>query len=229
MSEWIESPPELGPPLAGLRAAVRADAGARPFPALAEACRRAGRPDEAERVARSGLARRPDRIEAHVVLCLALLDQGRADEARRVLERVADDTLAAHGPLGDPGTVSDRELDRAFAAAETDPGEVLDADRVAQEALGEGDLALAEAFDPSAGSAFATATMAELLARQGDLESASRIRTALRDRDRPGGPAAGRAPEDPGEGLFPLDGPSRRRETLATLERWLENLRRPAR
>ena len=60
------------------RRSLGADPGAPAFPALAEANRRAGRLDEAERVAREGLRRCPELLAGRVALALALLDLGRA-------------------------------------------------------------------------------------------------------------------------------------------------------
>jgi tetratricopeptide (TPR) repeat protein len=192
-----------------LEAIVARDPGADAFPALAESHRRSGRPDEAERVAREGLRCRPDRIEARTVLCLALLDQGRNDDAHRELERAADDLLAAGVLESDySGEISEGELESAFDRAEADVEEVVDADRVAQEAIEEADLGLPEGFK--------TSTMADLLEAQGDLGGATRIRSALQLAD---------DEEHVGEGLFPLDGPVDRQKTLKTLERWLGNVR----
>jgi hypothetical protein len=110
---------------------------------------------------------------------------------------------------------------------------MVDADRVAQIALrqagadelhvegedpdghegperrGAAGIDLAPELPPS----FATATMAELLERQGDVDGASRIRANLVASQ---GAAAG-APESAAR-------PSRQR-VLSTLERWLENVR----
>lgn len=185
------------------------DPGAAAFPALAEAHRRGGRPDEAERVLREGLRCRPDRLEARAVLCLALLDQGRADDARRELECAADELLAAEVSTGDySGEISEHELESAFDRAEADVEQVLDADRLAQEAIEEADLSVPEGFN--------TATMADLLEAQGNQGAASRIRSTL---------DVGNEDDAVGEGLFPLDGPLEQQKTLKTLERWLGNVR----
>lgn len=70
-------------------------------PALAEAQRRAGHPERAEAIARETLAERPERLAARVALGLALLDQGRVEQARLELQRVLDNepahALAATG------------------------------------------------------------------------------------------------------------------------------------
>ena len=54
-----------------------------------EAQRRAGRPAEAERLARRELERDPGSARLRAALALALLDQGRVDAARDELERGA--------------------------------------------------------------------------------------------------------------------------------------------
>jgi len=92
-----------------LETLVAGPAGALAFPALAEAQRRVGRPDEAERVARAGLARAPHTTSGRVALALALLDQKRGDEARAELERlvgsdpehaIAGEAVSAQAPEG---------------------------------------------------------------------------------------------------------------------------------
>jgi len=192
-----------------LEAIVSRDPGADAFPALAEAFRRARRPDEAERVLRQGLRCCPDRTEARAVLCLTLLDQGRGDEARRELERAADDLLAAEVSAGDySGEISEHELESAFDHAEADVEQVVDADRLAREAIDDAQLGLPEGFN--------TSTMANLLEAQGDANGALRIRSSLQ---------FGLEEEDVGEGLFPLDGSLEKQKTLKTLERWLGNVR----
>jgi tetratricopeptide (TPR) repeat protein len=177
--------------------------------ASAEAQRRAGRPSEAERLARSGLARDPRSPRLRVALALALLDQQRADEAREELERV----LAAATEL--PAEVSEQELEDAFERAEPEAENLIDADRVAEQALREADLGPADEISPpgAQSSPFATRTMAELLERQGDRAGAERIRSRL-ERSRES--SAGASPNDP------------RGRVLRELERWLANLRMEA-
>ena len=160
-------------------------------------------------------------LEKAVARSLELLGLGEMQEARRELERV----LAPGGPSGVPPPaefsegVSDQELDHAFEEASPEPDQMLDADRVAQVAMRQADEALGEDLAPDeVGTAFATGTMADLLERQGDAEGAARIRAGLADADaaaalgRPG--SEGRASGRPS-----------RQHVIATLERWLDNLR----
>jgi len=102
-----------------LETLVAGPAGALAFPVLAEAQRRAGRPDEAERVAREGLRRTPHATAGRVALALALLDQKRSDEARAELERllgsdaeqaIAHQAVAAAAPEGIPARPGGAEL-----------------------------------------------------------------------------------------------------------------------
>ena len=148
------------------------------------------------------------RLERAVRRSLELLEDGRGDAAAEELAAV----LRA-GASGLGGGLSEVELERAFDSARPVADEVIDADRVAQQALREVDLqALAERAAPPA--TFATGTMAELLERQGDPEGARRTRASL----------AGREARPPAR-------PARRAErerVVATLERWLSNVRRGA-
>ena len=212
-------------PILALEEAVLEDPGAPGFAALAELHRRSGRLADAEERVRRGLERKPDAPGARLVLALCLIDQGRTDEARNALERLASDLLATYalpanvGPTsaGDLPPVSDSEFDAAFDDVETDMDRIVDPNRVAQEAVsyvdgatGDADSPLVETLEP--GSAFATATMAELLERQGDQAGAARIRAALetaRERERPPPPLSDRV----------------RERVLAKLEGWLGNLR----
>ena len=161
------------------------------------------------------------RLEKAVGRSLELLGQGEIQEARRELERA----LAPGGPSGVPPLaefsegVSDQELDHAFEEASPETDQMLDADRVAQVAMRQADEALGENLAPDeVGTAFATGTMADLLERQGDEEGAARIRAGLAgtdaaaEQDRP-------VSEDRASGR-----PGRQR-VIATLERWLDNLR----
>jgi tetratricopeptide (TPR) repeat protein len=191
-------------PISRLEARAAADT-----TALAEAQRRAGRPAEAERLARGGLEQDPRSPRLRVALALALLDQRRTDAAREELERA----LSAVSEL--PAELSEQELESAFEQAEPEAEQLMDADRVAEQALREAELGPADEISPTAAgeSVFATRTMAELLERQGDRAGAERIRSRL-ERSRDG--AAGVSPND------------RRGRVLRELERWLANLRMEA-
>ncbi len=191
------------------------------FAALAEACRRAGSAEEALRVAERGLAGDPEHSAGRIALALALIDLGRTDEARVALERVlgvvpehvvaqrAEALIGTGAPeLAD---VAEAELESAFDAAEAQPDEMWTANHVAQAAIEavEAGEALA-ADDPFAEqeTPFATETVAGLLERQGHGERAREIRQTLGRRSTP--------PRTLHE----------RERLIATLERWLENLRR---
>jgi tetratricopeptide (TPR) repeat protein len=225
--------------IARLEAHMGGNPSASAFPALAEANRRAGRAKEAERVAREGLRQRPELIAGRVALSLALLDLGRVDEARaelvQVLETIPDHTLAAnalrraapqyHDPFEEaaetPGLLSDLaedELESAFQDAEAQPDEMLSANRVVAAAVRDIEQDEPEGVMPfSADSPFATETVAGLLERQDRPEEARAVRDLLV------------APEGaaPPEADVSLDGSlNHRARVIATLERWLENLRR---
>ena len=187
------------------------------YAARAEALRREGRPEEAERVARDGLSGHPGSAEGALALGLALLDQGREDEARLELQRGIAQAPLDDDPIPDEllpeaslAEISGPELDLAFEQAEADRDEIVDADNVAQEAIRRADSAL-DAIAASSESNFATQTVADLLETQGDSQRASNLRKTLR-RD-----------EEARSGLS-LDP---RQRTIETLERWVVNLRRP--
>jgi hypothetical protein len=176
---------------------------------LAEAQRRAGRPAEAERIARRGLSQDPDSLPLRVALALALLDQRLFEFAREELVRGLEAAAEA------PAELSEQELSDAFEQAEPETEDLVDADRVAQEALREAELGPADEISPAHedDSPFATHTMAELLEKQGDREGAERIRSRLERGRSDSGSAAG------GE---------RRGRVVRELERWLANLRTEA-
>jgi tetratricopeptide (TPR) repeat protein len=196
--------------------------GAPVFPALAEAHRRAGDAEKAAHVAREGLAERPDLPAGRVALALALLDLGRLDEAREELARVLDEVpahararaaLEAQGePASEPlGGLDEGELEAAFEAAESDPEEMVDANHVAEAALRQVERGTPEGVDVvREGSPFATETVAALLERQGHGDQARVVRETAARRSATADPA-------------------RRQTVLATLERWLDNVRRRVR
>ena len=154
---------------------------------------------------------RAARLEQAALRCLALLDAGRVAEARRQLAEAVGPLRPAEA-LADE--VTDLELDLAFDRARPVEGEVIDADRVARQAIREVDRELlgARAAPPAA---FATGTMAELLERQGDVEGARRIREPLAARGEGGSPTRSRAGRR-----------SDRVRVLSTLQGWLQNVRR---
>jgi tetratricopeptide (TPR) repeat protein len=209
--------------IARLEERVASDASA--FPALAEALRREGRAAEAEQVARQGLESKPGSAEGSAALALALLDQGREQEARRALEERIGRAFAVlespRIPVPAPpdleeilgASLTEREFDHVFAAAETDREQLIDADRVAEEALHRAHPAPVDEIAASRGSPFATHTVANILESQGDSQAASMVRASLQRGDGGGASPAARG------------GDSRR--TIAKLGQWLENLRRP--
>ena len=154
------------------------------FAMLAEGHRRAGKLDQAEQLAHSGLDEHPNCAEGALVMALVLLDQNRGEEARRAIEAWVDtnlgvevtDELVSGETFG--GEVSDRELEIAFESAETDRDIVIDADTIAQQAVSDTECDLADEF-VSPDSSFATRTVADLLAQQGDEQHASRIRAMM--------------------------------------------------
>ena len=154
------------------------------FAMLAEGHRRAGKTNQAEQLVRSGLDEHPDCAEGALVMALVLLDQNRAEEARRVIEAWADtnlgvevtDALVSGESFG--GEVSEQELEIAFESAETDRDQVIDADTIAQQAVSETEIDSADEF-ASPDSSFATRTVADLLAQQGDEQQASQIRAMM--------------------------------------------------
>jgi hypothetical protein len=219
--------------IARLEEGVASDPGAPEFAGLGEALRRAGRLRDAEDVLRRGVAHKPGSLEGTLVLALVLLDQGRGEEARAALLARSAQSLESLGldqgrgeagsgaaTLGSgsdfSGEVTDGEFERAFAAAKPDLDQLVDADGMAQAAMRDASLDDPELDSPAAPDPiFATRTMAELLDRQGDAAGAARIRGAL-------------APDERAEDSHPKHS-ARSRRILATLETWLNNLRREPR
>ena len=184
-------------------------------------------------------------LEKAVLQALELLDRADVEAARDELLRVAPAT--APEPAD---TISEQELDAAFADASAEVDQMLDADEVALQAVEAADVLpeseleeltpaevetpmVAGDFEPVApdapiaveadvdspradeiGDRFATATMAELLARQGDEGAASRIRATLEP---------GAAPDEENDERTSRD------HVVQTLESWLSNLRGGAR
>jgi len=222
--------------------------------ALADAWRRAGRADEAVRVAREALQHQPESMSARIALALALLDLGKAGEARgelarafeaspeRALGRAALERVAAQAalrrapapalaaappapaqPLELIQAIGGEEFDRAFDAAEAEEEGLIDANQVAAQAIHAVEDGAGEDLVSAPESPFATATMAGLLERQGHVAEARIVRE--------------RATAKPDENRHSLNAPRPalsdakardRAHILATLEHWLENLRRGA-
>lgn len=177
-----------------LEAAVAEDPGGAQFGVLAEAYRRAGRHEDARRVAVAGLALRPDDTAGRLALGLTLLDLGEPAAARYELERAMETVTDPLPSEGIAASEIDDELEAAFADAESVAEEMLDANQIAAQAMIQSELdepegfALeeAEAFEPAEESfelgeapAFATETMARLLTEQGDTQGAEAIRERL--------------------------------------------------
>ncbi len=141
---------------------------------------------------------------------LSLFDRGDLLGARRELEALA--RMLAPEPAAELETIGDSELESAFDAAEAQPGEMVDANDVAEVALRLVEEGAPEGVDLAAqDSPFATETVAGLLESQGHAERARDVRSRLRER---------RAPSESGLSA------AQRAHTLATLSRWLTNLRR---
>jgi hypothetical protein len=152
-------------------------------------------------------------VDAAVVArALALLDRGLADEARALLaEALAPGAPArAHDDAPAFERLHDAELESAFDDAQPETDAMIDADGIAFEAILRARLDEPESVSlPAPDSPFHTRTMADLLERQGDAESARAIRSALA-----ADPVAAPA----------LDARARER-VIETLERWLARLR----
>lgn len=207
------------------------------FAAEAEQLRQRGDALAAVRVAEAGLTRRPDDWRGRVVLALARIDLGDVLQAR--------DELAAALPLlgvrsasaGQPvrealdGALEDDELETAFAEAESDPSEMMDANTLVEQTLRAAELDGPEPdFDLSSHPTYATESMAALLDSQGRRAEAEAVRQALAtgrsvdlgalDLDGSAGGAGGWAEASVGPDH------AKRLRVVATLESWLYNLRR---
>jgi tetratricopeptide (TPR) repeat protein len=219
---------QAGDEVARLERLGAADPRSPAFPALAEAHRRAGRAEVALKIAEDGLRHQPDLVAGHMALALALLDLGRTEELRsrlaRVLDAVPEHGLAtriqgalAAAPQAPPAHplagIDELELEDAFEDAEAERDEMVDANHVAAETLRAVEEGSPEGvFMPGVGTPFATETVAGLLEEQGHTERAQAIRRAL-------------SPQQ----AEPRLEDHRRERVVATLERWLEKLRRPKR
>ena len=222
------------------------DEAGRDFAAAAEQHRRDSDAHAAITLAEQGLARHPNNGRGRVALALALLDAGEPARAKLELERLlqsgefpasADGRGAAAAVPAAPTeaaptfehAVADHEIEDAFADAETNPDEMMDANTVVEQTLRGEAFDAIEPFDVSEHPTYATRTMASLLEQQGRPAEASALRTSL-------GEAHVSADSAPGwDGAAGDSGGStergadaaalERRRSLATLESWLRNVR----
>lgn len=206
------------------------------FATRAELARRGGEAENALEIARKGLDEAPRHVAGRVAASLALLDLGRVADARAMLEAVVHlPDVRSSTPLAD---LAEAELEEAFEAATPESEQMVDAQGIAMQAV-----TSVEQGEPDQGpelpsNAFRTATMAELLERQGDEQGARAIRASLSDAP-PADEIRRPADEvgDDGEGGSPkpivaeaaaAEAPavSGKRRRIKKLERWLQNLGR---
>jgi hypothetical protein len=185
--------------------------------ARAERLRRTGEPERARELASAAVECAVPHPAARFAYVLALVDCGDLVGAHRALEaayeafggEVASLDEEQPAPLA---ALADDELEDAFDAAEAQRDEMHDANHVAAAALELVEDGVPEGVDlTSAESPFATETVANLLERQGQRDRADEVRAAARMR--------GQFREQR------LD-EARRERVVATLTRWLDNLRR---
>ena len=222
------------------------------FAAEAERRRRAGDAHAALAIAEEGLAADPANHPGRVALALALLDLGDFQRAREQLEMAVPGAPEAasgmmpseSGSLGDD--LGEDELESAFAHAETNPDEMLSANKVVEQTLAHEHVEVPEvAFDVTESPTYATETMASLLEGQGRVGDAETLRESFVHSE-PGfleddyaGAAAGSdvgpgpdfefdaSPMTAAEGIGLDVGADHadRVRIVATLESWLYNLR----
>ena len=206
------------------------------FASDAEKRRLAGDPQAAFEIAEEGLASAPDDERCRVALTLALLDLGDVSRAREELASTLASTRAepVESELSEfDSEVADVELDSAFAEAETNPDEMMDANRVVEQTLRDEEAGVAEAsFDVTEHPTFATRTMADLLESQGAADQADAVRASLSSSSSASqdGTVSQEWPLELAEFLeFEKDAPNDeadRIRVVTTLESWLYNLRR---
>ena len=199
-----------------LRKRVGSDPGCADFPALAEAERRAGRPEEAQRIAERGLATSPERIAGRVALGLALLDQGKLSVAKQALARIFETLPSSQqSTLVSPQAVKQKGSSSHPARASRKPSSATPS--------------TSRELPVGEGSAFRTRTMARLLERQGDRDRAEAILEGLdARRDESGSDSRighpGHESPEPVCANPALEDSEGRTEQI--LERWLRNVQR---
>ncbi len=228
------------------------------FAARAEERRLAGDAHAAIEIAESGLSREPGDLRGRVALALARIDLGDILQARDDLSEAirraesasaSPETSSENRRLDDEldaGALGDDELETAFAQAETNPDEMMDANKVVEQTLRDAELdtpepelveveSLETPFDITSRPTYATESMAMLLAEQGRRAEAEALRESLGgngfdatvedDATLERMPPADAGAADWGEASF---GPDhvKRLQVVATLEGWLHNLKR---
>ncbi|MCH2184857.1 hypothetical protein MK280_03195 [Myxococcota bacterium] len=226
-----------------LEAQVALDPGCADYPALAEVLRRRGEVKRALDVAQAGVTAAPDRLAGRVALGLALLDAGLESEARQALILVLEPALAPHRVGGEHEPLADQEAETALEEAGPQVDGVASSEATAERVLNANDpldpgladrqpkaksrnatRTRAQKSPPS--GLFRTATMADLLDRQGDRAGAEAIRLELASVRNVGDLA-----DYDGSNERPKEDPLSNSETqsdrtIKTLERWLRNLQR---
>ncbi|MGH0037777.1 MAG: hypothetical protein ACQGVK_22335 [Myxococcota bacterium] len=213
-----------------LRSQVEADPGHPAFPAWVEWLRRQGRLDEALAAAEAGLEDAPDRAAGRVAQALVLLDRGDVEGARSALGDIiaagmGAEILASAPPSGaadrleraEDDSLEADEIDQAFEQAESRPDEMVSANDIAERAL-----------EQALGSAVETDAAAPWPAEEADLGEPDAAWPGLAE---PLPVDAARALDDPDMPVAVADpetASADRARVIATLEQWLQNLRRTA-
>lgn len=142
--------------------------------------RRGGDAGGAVAVAEAGLSEEPGNDRVRMSLALALLDVGDVRRARQALELALPVPTPAPAPAGLGGELGDDELEAALAQAETNPDEMMSANKVVEQTLEDEHVDAPEAgFDVTGSQTYATETMASLLEEQGRRNEASTLRRGL--------------------------------------------------
>lgn len=229
------------------------------FAAEAERKRTLGDAHAAIEIAEEGLSLEPGNDRIRMALALALMDVGDVPRAQQLLAKAFPRAEEPPAPTPPPvptaapesaadfdDSLGEDELEQAFADAETNPEEMMSANRVVEQTLEAEHVEAPEAgFDITGSSTYATATMASLLEEQGRAGQATALREALEIHGENGftedavasaemldaaeamPDAAGPMPPVGDEWANAEVGPdlANRLRVVATLESWLHNLR----